>query len=46
LVLAATGLALFAQAPVDATFAIDVLPAMLLLGIGAGIAFNRCCSLP
>ena len=40
LVLAATGLALFARAPVDATFAIDVLPAMLLLGLGAGIAFN------
>jgi hypothetical protein len=33
-------LALFARAPVDATFAIDVLPAMLLLGLGAGIAFN------
>jgi EmrB/QacA subfamily drug resistance transporter len=40
LALAATGLALFARAPVDATFAIDVLPAMLLLGLGAGIAFN------
>jgi len=40
LVLAAAGLVLFARAPVDATFAIDVLPAMLLLGLGAGIAFN------
>src|SRR5436190_1132930 len=40
LALAATGLALFARAPVDATFAVDVLPAMLLLGLGAGIAFN------
>jgi EmrB/QacA subfamily drug resistance transporter len=40
LALAATGLALFGRAPVDATFAIDVLPAMLLLGLGAGIAFN------
>jgi EmrB/QacA subfamily drug resistance transporter len=40
LVLAATGLALFARAPADAAFVIDVLPAMLLLGLGAGIAFN------
>ncbi|HYI74866.1 MAG TPA: MFS transporter [Gaiellaceae bacterium] len=38
--LAATGLLLFARAPVDGTFVVDVLPAMLLLGIGAGIAFN------
>jgi EmrB/QacA subfamily drug resistance transporter len=40
LLLAAVGLALFARAPVDGTFAIDVLPGMLLLGLGAGIAFN------
>jgi EmrB/QacA subfamily drug resistance transporter len=40
LVIAAAGLALFARAPVDATFWIDVLPGMILLGIGAGIAFN------
>jgi len=40
LLLAAAGLALFARAPVDASFAVDVLPAMLLLGVGAGIAFN------
>jgi EmrB/QacA subfamily drug resistance transporter len=40
LLLAAIGLALFARAPVDGTFAIDVLPGMLLLGLGAGIAFN------
>ena len=40
LVIAAAGLALFARAPLDARFAIDVLPAMLLLGFGAGIAFN------
>jgi MFS family permease len=33
------GLALFARAPVDATYAIDLLPSMLLLGIGAGLAF-------
>jgi MFS family permease len=40
LAMAAAGLALFARAPVDATFVLDVLPAMLLLGLGAGIAFN------
>jgi EmrB/QacA subfamily drug resistance transporter len=38
--LAAAGLLLFARAPVDGNFVVDVLPAMLLLGIGAGIAFN------
>lgn len=38
--LAATSLALFSRAPVDGSFATDVLPAMLLLGVGAGIAFN------
>jgi hypothetical protein len=40
LLLAALGLALFARAPVDGSFVADVLPGMLLLGIGAGIAFN------
>ena len=34
------GLLLFARAPLDGRFAVDVLPGMLLLGIGAGIAFN------
>ena len=38
--LAAVGLLLFARAPVDGTFVVDVLPSMILLGIGAGIAFN------
>jgi EmrB/QacA subfamily drug resistance transporter len=38
--LAALGLLLFARAPVDGTFAVDVLPSMILLGIGAGMAFN------
>ena len=38
--LASLGLVLFARAPVDGNFAVDVLPAMLLLGFGAGIAFN------
>jgi EmrB/QacA subfamily drug resistance transporter len=37
---AAVGLALFARAPLHGSFAIDVLPSMLLLGIGAGVAFN------
>ena len=38
--LAGIGLLLFARAPVDGTFVVDVLPSMILLGIGAGIAFN------
>ena len=37
---AAAGLALFARAPVDGRFLVDVMPGMLLLGLGAGIAFN------
>jgi EmrB/QacA subfamily drug resistance transporter len=37
---AAVGLLLFARAPVDGSFALDVLPGMILLGVGAGIAFN------
>src|SRR5215216_4567974 len=36
----AVGILLFARAPVDGTFAVDVLPSMLLQGFGAGIAFN------
>jgi MFS family permease len=40
LVLAAVGLALFGRAPVDGTFAVDVLPSMILLGFGAGMALN------
>jgi sugar phosphate permease len=40
LLLAAVGLVLFARAPVDGRFAVDVLPGMVLLGLGAGIAFN------
>ncbi len=38
--LAALGLALFVRAPVHANFLFDVLPNMILLGLGAGIAFN------
>jgi EmrB/QacA subfamily drug resistance transporter len=40
LALMATGILLFARAPVDGVFAVDVLPAMILQGLGAGIAFN------
>ena len=40
LLCAAAGLALFARAPVDGHAFVDVLPGMLLLGLGAGIAFN------
>jgi EmrB/QacA subfamily drug resistance transporter len=40
LVLAAIGLALFVRAPVDGNFVVDVLPSMILLGFGAGMAFN------
>jgi len=40
LALAAAGLALFARAPVEGAFLADVLPGMLLLGLGAGIALN------
>ena len=36
----AVGILLLARAPVDGTFAVDVLPSMLLQGFGAGIAFN------
>jgi EmrB/QacA subfamily drug resistance transporter len=40
LLVAAAGLLLFARAPVDGSYVLDVLPGMLLLGFGAGIAFN------
>jgi MFS family permease len=40
LALAGTGLALFARAPASGTFLLDVLPGMVLLGLGAGMAFN------
>jgi EmrB/QacA subfamily drug resistance transporter len=39
LVLIAAGLALFSRAPVHASYAADVLPAMLLMGVGAGLVF-------
>ena len=40
LLLASLGLLLLARAPVDGNFAADVLPSMILLGLGAGTAFN------
>jgi EmrB/QacA subfamily drug resistance transporter len=40
LLLAAVGLLLLASAPVDGNFSSDVLPSMILLGLGAGTAFN------
>ena len=40
LLLAAAGLALFRAAPVAGDFTAHVLPGMVLLGIGAGMAFN------
>src|SRR5215213_5791884 len=39
LVLATFGLLLFARTPVDGTWVVDVLPIMLLMGGGAGLAF-------
>jgi len=40
LLLAAVGLALLARAPVEGDVLVDVMPGMLLIGIGAGMAFN------
>jgi EmrB/QacA subfamily drug resistance transporter len=40
LFIASIGLVLFARAPVNGNFITDVLPNMLLLGFGAGMAFN------
>jgi EmrB/QacA subfamily drug resistance transporter len=39
LLLLAAGLALFSAAPVHARYVTDLLPSMVLLGIGAGLAF-------
>jgi len=33
------GLLLFAQTPVDGTYATDIMPAMALIGLGAGLGF-------
>ena len=39
LVLIGAGLLLFARTPVDGTYAIDILPPMVLIGAGAGLGF-------
>src|SRR5436190_2478284 len=39
LVLIVAGLALFTQAPVDGKYALDILPVMLVLGLGIGVCF-------
>jgi len=40
LLFATMGLLLLARAPIDGNFLVDVLPSMIFLGLGAGIAFN------
>jgi EmrB/QacA subfamily drug resistance transporter len=40
LVLMFAGLVLFARSPIHASYALDVLPAMVLLGVGAGLSFS------
>jgi EmrB/QacA subfamily drug resistance transporter len=40
LLIASLGLLLFARAPVHGHYVMDVLPSMILLGFGSGIAFN------
>jgi MFS family permease len=40
LLCAAMGLALFARAPLAGDYWLDVFPGMVLLGVGAGVAFN------
>jgi EmrB/QacA subfamily drug resistance transporter len=40
LLLASAGLLLLVRAPVDGNFVTDILPSMILLGLGAGMAFN------
>lgn len=40
LALASGGLFLLAAAPVNGSFVVDILPGMLLIGLGSGMAFN------
>ncbi len=40
LLFVAAGLVLFVRAPVEGLFVRDILPSMVLFGVGAGIAFN------
>jgi MFS family permease len=39
LVILTTGLLLYARLPVDASYAVDIAPAMVLTGLGAGLGF-------
>lgn len=39
LALIGTGLALFARAPIDGDYVVDVLPSVLLIGAGVGVSF-------
>src|SRR5207237_8118852 len=39
LTLIVTGLALFARSPLDASYTVDILPPMVLLGVGGGLSF-------
>jgi EmrB/QacA subfamily drug resistance transporter len=39
LVAIAAGLLLFARTPTDATYVVDILPSMILMGFGTGLAF-------
>src|SRR4051794_21707663 len=45
LVLVVAGLALFARAPVDGSYLTDVLPPMIILGLGIGVSFPSLMSL-
>ena len=40
LALFAIGLLIFARTPVDGSFVVDVLPGMIVMGLGGGITFN------
>ena len=40
LLVASCGLALFARAPLNGSFVFDILPGMILFGVGAGTVFN------
>jgi EmrB/QacA subfamily drug resistance transporter len=45
MVLIGAGMILFSLTPVEATYAIDLLPAMIVFGLGAGLAFPSLMSL-
>jgi MFS family permease len=40
MLLFAVGISLFARAPVDGSYLVDVLPSMIFLGFGGGMSFN------